>query len=209
MAHPAYLCEKARELRTEKLSLLEISARLALPKTTIFYWIRDLPNPELKYADTPARARSRAKAARSNVARFKALRDAAYRRGWDEYAELSTEPTFRDFVTLFLAEGYKRTRNKVSVANSDPAVLSVCQRWIRRLSGRKLTYSIQYHADQIHPSLIRLQRKSNSNGLAARTWRSRYGVLTVTCSDTYLRSRMQAWMDCLREQWLDSATAGV
>jgi hypothetical protein len=157
--HPPYLREKARQLRIDKkLSLLEIAARLALPKTTIFYWISDLPDPEIEYRDTPARARGRAKAARANVARFKALRDAAYRRGWDEYPELTIEPTFRDFVTLFLAEGYKRTRNKVSVANSDPAVLRVCP---------------------------------------------------VTCNDTYLRPRMQAWMDCLREQWLDSAAAGV
>jgi transcriptional regulator with XRE-family HTH domain len=88
MAHPAYLREKARELRRKrKLSLLEIAERLALPKTTVFYWIRDLPIPEFKYGDTPARARARAKAARRNVAKFKALRDAAYERGWEEYPE--------------------------------------------------------------------------------------------------------------------------
>jgi transcriptional regulator with XRE-family HTH domain len=34
MAHPAYLREKARELRIkQKLSLLEIAERLACPKT--------------------------------------------------------------------------------------------------------------------------------------------------------------------------------
>jgi transcriptional regulator with XRE-family HTH domain len=37
MAYPAYVREKARELRIErKLSLLEIAERLALPKTTVF-----------------------------------------------------------------------------------------------------------------------------------------------------------------------------
>jgi hypothetical protein len=50
MAHPAYLRDKARELRTkQKLPLLEIAERLALPKTTVFYWIRDLPDPEIKH----------------------------------------------------------------------------------------------------------------------------------------------------------------
>jgi hypothetical protein len=43
MAYPAYLRDKARRLRTEnKLSIVEIADRLALPKT-IWYWVRDLP----------------------------------------------------------------------------------------------------------------------------------------------------------------------
>src|SRR5919198_3990542 len=108
MAYPAYLREKARRLRIErKLSLLEIAERLALPKTTVYYWIKDLPDSEIKYRDTPGRARAREKAARSNVARFKALRDAAYADGHRVFDELAADPSFRDFVTLFLAEGYK------------------------------------------------------------------------------------------------------
>ena len=39
-----YVREKARSLRVEKhLSLDEIAARLSLPKTTVYYWVRDLP----------------------------------------------------------------------------------------------------------------------------------------------------------------------
>lgn len=44
MAHPAYLRDKARSLRVEKrLTIYELAQRLALPRTTIFYWVRDLP----------------------------------------------------------------------------------------------------------------------------------------------------------------------
>jgi hypothetical protein len=103
MTYPAYLREKARKLRTEqKLSLLEIADRLALPKTTVFYWIRDLPRQEITYRDSPRRARARAKAARSNVAKYKARRDAAYRQGWDEYALLAAQPTFVDFICMYI-----------------------------------------------------------------------------------------------------------
>src|SRR5262245_28408151 len=98
VAYPAYLKEKARQLRTErKLSLLEIAERLALPKTTIFYWIRDLADPEIKHRNSPGRRRARDKAARRNSAKYKALRDAAYQQGWDEYPRLAQEPTFSDF----------------------------------------------------------------------------------------------------------------
>jgi hypothetical protein len=78
-----------------------------------------------------------------------------------------------------------------------------------------LTYSIQYHADQnldqlrkhwgevlgIDGSCIQLQRKSNSGQLTGRRWRSAYGVLSICVSDTYLRSRLQAWIDRIREDW--------
>ena len=44
MAYPQYLRERARRLRVEKkLSIVEIGERLALPKTTIYYWVKDLP----------------------------------------------------------------------------------------------------------------------------------------------------------------------
>jgi hypothetical protein len=83
---------------------------------------------------------------------------------------------------------------------------------------------VQYHADQdlvglqdfwasqlsVEPEEIRLQRKSNSGRLSGRTWRSEYGVLNVSAGDTLFRSRLQAWMDCLQEQWLDlSRDAGA
>ena len=45
--------------------------------------------------------------------------------------------------------------------------------------------------------------------LRKRTWRSRYGVLTVRACDTLFRARLQAWMDCLQETWLHSADNGA
>jgi hypothetical protein len=86
---------------------------------------------------------------------------------------------------------------------------------MRKFSARPPFYSLQYHADQEPESLrafwgtelhtdgkqIRMQRKSNSNALTGRTWRCRYGVLTVTADDTLFRARLQAWMDCVRRSW--------
>jgi hypothetical protein len=56
----------------------------------------------------------------------------------------------------------------------------------------------------IEASEIKLLRKSNSNQLKGRTWRSAHGVLSVATSDTYFRARLQAWVDLLRQRWLDS-----
>jgi excisionase family DNA binding protein len=46
MAHPTYLREKARQLRKERrLTIDELAERFALSRSTIYYWVRDLPIP--------------------------------------------------------------------------------------------------------------------------------------------------------------------
>lgn len=119
MAHPIYVREKARSLRVEKhLSIDEIAKRLALPKTTIYYWVRDLP------LGRPQRAnRGQRKGNRAMRVKYRLRREAAYEQGRAEFAELAVDPLFRDFVCLYIAEGYKRSRNAVSICNSDPRIV--------------------------------------------------------------------------------------
>jgi hypothetical protein len=218
MAYPAYVREKARELRVERrLSIVEIAERLALPKTTIFYWVRDIPLGRARQPNPHAGAR----AMRS---KFAALREEAYREGRESFSVLSAgDRTFRDFVCMYIGEGYKRNRNRVAIGNSDPRVVLLATRWLRALSTKELRFSVQVHEDQdrarlsefwastlgIDPRDIRLQRKSNSGRLGGRNWRSRYGVLTVTACDTLLRARLQAWMDCVQSEWVHSPTNGA
>jgi transcriptional regulator with XRE-family HTH domain len=220
MTHPPYLREKARQLRIEKkLSQDEIADRLALTKTTVWYWIEDLPDPEIKFRDSEGRQRGRAIAARLNRERAKAARDLAYAQGLREFDALDAEPGFRDFICMYIGEGYKRNRNRVSLANSDPRVVLLADFWISRFAANKVTYSLQYHADQDPDELISFwsgwlgaephsfvyQRKSNSGNLKGRTWRCRFGVLSVGTNDTQFRARLQAWIDRVQEGWLDSA----
>jgi hypothetical protein len=146
MAHAAYIREKARAMRIERqFTIDELAERLALPRTTIYYWVRDLPIP-----------------------------GSGSGTGWPADAL-----------------------------------------WLSRLTEARLRFSLQYHADQdldelckfwggtldVEPDTIKLQRKSNSNQLAGRQWRSRHGVIAVRVPDTLLRARLQAWMDQLRAEW--------
>jgi predicted DNA-binding transcriptional regulator AlpA len=215
MTHPTYLREKARSMRIERqLTIDELAERLALSRSTIYYWVRDLPIPGSGSGGVFPEA-TRRKGNRAMQRKYRLLREAAYREGLREYDGLVAAPTFRDFVCLYIAEGYKRNRNSVSICNSDPAVMQIASRWIRCLSRKAPEALIQYHADQdlnelrefwgatigIEPGAIKLQRKSNSNQLAGRVWRSRHGVVQVRVHDTLLRARLQAWMDRLRSEW--------
>jgi hypothetical protein len=53
----------------------------------------------------------------------------------------------------------------------------------------------------IESGTIKLLRKSNSNQLQGRSWRSRHGVIQVRLGDTLFRARLQAWMDHLSSEW--------
>jgi excisionase family DNA binding protein len=203
-------------MRIERaLTIDELAERLALPRSTIYYWVRDLPIPGSGSGGAwPESARR--KGTRAMQRKYRLLREGAYREALLQYDELVADPSFRDFVCLYLAEGYKRARNSVALCNSDPAVVVLGMRWMRRLSNRRPEVSIQYHADQdlsllcsiwavaleIDASSIRVQRKSNSNQLRGRQWRSKHGVVTVRVNDTLLRARLEAWMLRLRETWL-------
>jgi hypothetical protein len=177
--------------------------------------VRDLPIPGSGSGGEFSES-ARRKGNRAMQKKYRLLREAAYDEGIFFFEHLIRDPSFRDFVCLYIAEGHKRSRHAVSIANSDPAVIRAAARWMTVLSAHRLTYSVQYHADQnldeirrfwgselgIDPAEIRLQRKSNSNQLASRTWRSEHGVLTARTSDSYFREELQAWVDCLRDDWL-------
>jgi AcrR family transcriptional regulator len=212
MTYPLAIREKAIKLRIEQqLTIDQLAAHLGISRTTIYHWVKDIPIPRVYRTTVPRRLGNRAM-----QETFRRKREAAYEQGAAEFDELSADPTFRDFVCMYIGEGYKRNRNTVALANSDPAVVVLAARWIRRLASNKVFYAVQYHADQDHDELrrfwsqllgvspedIRLQRKSNSNRLSGRKWRSRHGVLTVGSCDTYLRSRLQAWIDRVERSWL-------
>ncbi len=211
MTHPLDLRRKAREYRRQRnLTIDEIAERLAVSRTTVYYWVKDMPPRKRE------RTRGQLLAAQANRDRCKALRDAAYEEGVNLFEDLCEEPGFRDFVCMYIGEGSKKNRNHVSLGNSDPQVVALAARWMLRFSSRKLEFHLQYHADQdpdelvefwseylrADPKSFRLQRKSNSNQMTGRIWRSRYGVLSVRTNDTYFRSRLQAWMDQVRREWM-------
>lgn len=115
VAHPDYVREKAVQMRVEKdLTIDEIAERLGISRQTIFYWVKDVPlKKPRRHPDYELRARE-------NSLRFKLLRDAACEEGFEQFDDLVKEPTFRDFVCMYIGEGPKRNRDAVAICNSDP-----------------------------------------------------------------------------------------
>jgi len=217
MAYPPHIRAKAISLRREGLTIDEIAERLApISRTTIFYWVGDIEIPR-----TTKQTEGQRRATRRMQKQREQEREDAYRAGrCGFHAMARLDPSFRDFVSLYIGEGHKRSRNNAAIANSDPAVVELAFHWLTRLSRNQVRCWVQHHADQdlemlrgfwsnrlgVDPSEIKLQRKSNSGQMSGRAWRSRFGVLTVRASDTLLRARIEGWMDEMKASWLDSAS---
>ena len=216
MTYPHYIRQKAMQMRTERgMTVGEIAGRLSVARSTIWRWVGHVEITRKPHTTWPESAQAKGNAVMQQ--NYRARREAAYADGVASWPTLSTDRSFRDFVCLYIAEGYKRRRHTVSIANSDASVIRVAVRWMRQLAARPLSFSVQHHADQnvselraywateldiAEPQSIRMQLKQNSGQLRARTWRCTHGVMSATVHDTLLRARLQGWIDCLQSEWI-------
>jgi len=201
------LWARSRIWRMEGLALQEICKRLSLSKGTVYHWIKDIPLQRRHRGSSGHRIKI------SHA--FADKRKKAYVSGMEMFSSLSLEASFRDFILLYMTEGYRKGINSVAVGNSNSSLVALAAYWLRKLSLHKMEARVQVYEDQdlnavrrhwgralgIAPSAIKLQPKSNAGGLHGRKTRSIYGVCTVRVADTYLRQRIQAWMDLVEKDW--------
>jgi len=199
--------EKAIKLRNKGMSLNDIYSQLSMPKTTVYYWIKDINiSVRRKHSLAGSMATKRKYAKLHDISRKNA------EKMWDEY--LQYDEDFKLFLMLYWCEGYKKTKQVVSVSNSDVSLLKLADTWIRGLTNRenyKIEGMIQYHEDQSPEELLfywqknlgfekfRLLKKNNSGKLKGRNWRSEYGVCQIRLSDAYLKTKIDYWIERLRE----------
>jgi hypothetical protein len=213
MAHSNYLRRMARLLRVEqRLTVDQLASRLALPRSTVYYWVRDLPLGE---REGDGDGKGVGIEGRASAVASAAAGDAAYEEALRSFDDLAAQPTFRDFVCLYIARGCMRERAKVSLSDSDAAVMRLANRWMLRLSDKSPLLSVRYEPGQ---SLTELRRFwGGIVGVQARTIRvhdegdrvgarnaarsARHGVLTVSVEDALLRARLQAWICKTRDSW--------
>jgi hypothetical protein len=184
-----------------------------MPKTTVWYWIKDVPKPDF---DKLPKSAGRLMRDQKNRERYAAIRQKHYDIGMLEAPNLlNSNLLVRDFVLMYIGEGTKRRRNEVVICNSDPAIMRMAGRVMQQFTSKKPRYEIQIHADHdedemkhfwaqqfgVQAEEIRIIRKSNSNQLSKRQFRSVHGVCSIRYSDTYFRARLQAWMDFIKSTW--------
>lgn len=215
--YPDYIRQKAIQLRTEKnMTVDEIADNLKIAKSTAHEWVKHIPIPR-----TQAQTEAQQQNAEIIRKKHEKIRHLDYQAGFEEASELLKDSMFRDFVTLYVAEGSKTRRNEVEIGNSDASVMKVSTYFLRKYKNpeRGIQYRVQIHEDHdpdeikaywaeivgIQPEDVTVSRKSNSGQMDKRQFRSEYGVLAVRVYDTSFRSRLGGWMDYIKKEWSDFA----
>jgi len=206
--------EAERLRREEGLSYNEIAARTGISKSTLSYWLRDIPlKPEhearLKERLRANRATFAARAWSVNQERYARAREAAYRGGVDVVAMLPDEVAVDElaFAMLYLGEGAK-TANRVEVSSTSPEILRYTL-WVLREVYKVNETRVTCHlhlvvaAEHLEEQLIKwwMQRLDISRERFRKTTydrRSRgveltddyHGVCSIRYLDTYLQQRI-------------------
>jgi len=196
------------------MTVPQIAEQLKIAKSTALRWVGHIPIPR-----TNDQTEAQQQRADDNRIRHQKIREQDYQMGFEEAPELMKNPLFRDFVTMYIAEGYKKSRNEVEIGNSDASVMRMAVYFLRKYKNpeRGMQYRVQIHRDQnpddikaywadvvgVKPEDISISRKSNSGEMDGRNWRSEHAVLSIRVYDTEFRSRLGGWMDYLRKEWLD------
>lgn len=228
MTHSRYLRNMARLLRVEQqLTVDQLAARLALSRSTVYYWVRDLPLRDARGtggADVdelgargggaPGLELGTGRRGEGELEELRPGQASAYEQGLRSFDDLAGEPTFRDFLCIYTLAGHKRGRVRVSLTNGDPAVMRLVSRWIWRLTERSPELSVCCASDQSIAESRRFwaevlgappeaidARRARDMTLGAQCATAVHGTLTVSVEDKLLRARLQAWMCRMREAW--------
>lgn len=204
-----HIKEKAIQLRKEGNSLDKISKMLNTKRTTVYYWIKDI---KAKINKQKPNAKLATEAMQK---KYKLLREAAYEEGIEIYKLRKNDKLFRDFIVIYLTEGTRKTKNTPAISNSNPAILRLSKHIIEQFTKKNIDIIVQYYEDHntdklrqywatqlnVLPESIKMLPKSNAGKLSGRKWNSPNGIAQIRWYDTYLRCKIQAWMDKLQEEW--------
>ena len=143
---------KALYLRTHKqLGYGQIAKQLSVSKSTLSRWLRDLPLSEKRILELRREGWSRGEAKRETFRKtMRTKRDAKeqndYLRIRKRFRKISNQALFVAGLMLYLAEGDKKDRYRIGLANTDSEVIKFFLWWVQRFLGvEKTSVKIQLH----------------------------------------------------------------
>ncbi len=132
------LREKVVNLRiNEELSYSEIQKRFAIPKSTLSYWLKDIPLSkeridELRFCGRK-KAEGKIEKFRESM-RIKKEKEEknVYEKYLGKFSEIKDVENsfFAAGLMLYLGEGDKRNKNRVNLANTDPEIIRFFIKWV-------------------------------------------------------------------------------
>lgn len=116
--------ERARELRAQSWTLLDIAHELGVAKSSVSLWVRDVA-----FTPSPRRYGARTRPNRLQVQKKREIEECQHL-GAERVGELSERDRFIAGLALYAGEGAKRDGD-VALANTNPDIVRFFCRWLR------------------------------------------------------------------------------
>lgn len=221
---------KARKLRAQGLSLMEISERIKCSKSSVSGWVRDIPLT----AGQIARLKSKQDKGRANAANhpnspkqvWGKIRSDIVTSAIQEIPVAPSNLALKVVGTaLYWGEGYKAVINMVSFSNSDPKMIALMMKFFREICKvPKIKFRGAVH---IHPHLDKIKAEkfwSKVSGISLTQFhKTQFGIsraskhkrdslplgtFNIIICDTRLQSRIRGWIKGL-EGWINVRAVGA
>lgn len=135
------LRNKAIELRlNQRMSYGEIRQKLGVSKSTLSYWLREYPLTESEILKKRRAGWEKGEVSRErfrNTMRNKRRQreEEMYKAAVKKFSKLSAQSKYIAGLILYVAEGNKKDLYKISLANTDPAIIKFYMHWITSYFG--------------------------------------------------------------------------
>jgi hypothetical protein len=178
--------EKARILRDQGKSYSEIKSQLAVSKSTLSLWLRDMPLTQEQIRLLQGQNPKRIEKFRSTMQAKREVRlSAAYGQASQSIGRLSNREIFIAGLFLYWGEGTKASRGSTSIANTDPAVIKFFLRWLSVLGISLTEVKVKLHLYEDMDVEKETTYWAKELGLPAENFRSPYVKTSKLSGLTY------------------------
>lgn len=207
---------RALALRREGKSYGEISKALGISKSTLSDWFRSnsWSHNLSRGLSEKAKRDSSFRIRLMNEARRKkldALYSEAVREAKREFSLYKNDPLFISGIAVYWGEGDKVSLNTARISNTDPTMIELFVRFLRKFSkveeNRIRAYVLLYpdlkseKCENFWRSASGLRKQNFNKSITIKgrhkTRRLKYGVCSVGVSSSYFKRKMIAWMQLL------------
>lgn len=206
----------AVQMRRSGLSYRELHAKLKIPKSTLSDWFsnKDWSNEIKARLDQAARLEHGIRIRELDRIRginLEKVYAEARSEAREEFGALKYDPLFIAGIMLYWGEGDKRSRNQVRITNTDPELirlyvcflLRACRIPVERISAHVLIYPDheaavcrEYWAKTSNIPIAKFTKCTTIKG-RHKTHRLPYGICMVVVSSTYLKEKVNEWLNIL------------
>ena len=215
--------DKAFALRQQGKSYRDICDKLGISKSTLSNWFKgvDFSEKIRKSLVEESRRTSSARIKDLNRTRGETLRasyEVAKQEAQMEMEKYKNDPLFISAVFAYWGEGDKLSRNQVRLTNTDPKMIQIFLEFlliICKVPIEKIKLALFIYTDlnetvckNFWSDITGIQKFHKTQVLPSRhkTKKLPHGVCTVVVSNTYLKKKINLWIDQLPEMVLNRTT---